>query len=185
MEFDRPIAIAIILFITVLFIFFLVVPEYGKLQTIQVDVAQKKAEHFAQFEYYNDITATYYDLQSKKEEMQKIDDALPAKPDFGQLIYFFQGKAAESGLSLRNFTLSQSSAGTGNIKSIIFSLSLVGNYPSLKSFVLSLQKSARLFEVASISFGSTGQQVLTNKKTNQFQNLEIFTYSLEVKVNSY
>jgi Tfp pilus assembly protein PilO len=184
MEFDRPIAIAIIIFITILFAFFLVVPEYTKLQDMRVQVAQKTAEYRAQFDYFGDISRTYYNLQDKKAELQKIDDALPSKPDFGQLIYFFQAKSKDNGLALKNFALSQAGSGAG-VKPITFSLSLVGNYSSLKNFVSYLEKSARLFEIVSISFGSAGQQLTTKKQTNQFQNLEIFTYNLEVKMNSY
>lgn len=184
MEFDRPIAIAIILFITILFAFFLVVPEYNKLQDVRVQVAQKTAEYSAQYEYFNDISRTYYDLQDKKDQLQKIDDALPPKPDFGQLIYFFQAKSKDNGLALKNFSLSQSGSEAG-VKGITFSLSLIGNYPSLKNFISYLERSARLFEINSVSFGSSGQQLLTKKQTNQFQNFEIFTYNLEVKVNSY
>jgi len=179
MQIDRPISIVIILFAALILGFFFVVPEYKNLRALQVDLAQKKAEFNAKYDYFSGITKNYYEIRSRKEEMQKIDDALPPVSDFGQMIYYFQRKAHESGIILKNFSLSQSAPSKG-IKDIIFSLSLSGDYFALQNFMVSLEKSARLFEISGISFGSGG-----GGPVSQFQDTGIFNFNLEVKTHSY
>ena len=84
MQIDRPIAIALTLFIILLLVFFLVVPEYKTFGRLQTELGEKKAEFNAEYDYYAAITKTYYDLQSRKEDIRKIDDALPQDPESRQ-----------------------------------------------------------------------------------------------------
>lgn len=183
MEFDKPITIALILFVILLLIFFLVVPKYKALRNLELDLAQKQAEYQAQFDYYSEVDKSYREIKDKKDEIQKIDDALPPKPDFGQVVYYFQERARESGLLFKTFTLSQS-PGT-NMRSIVFSLSLSGSYTSLGKFMASLENSARLFEISRISFGSAVQQQVEGSKVKAPVGEPVFNFSLEVKTQSY
>jgi len=193
MQIDKPIFIAIILFIVLLSAFFFVVPQYKNLKSLQIDLGQKNAEYIAKFDYYAQIKKNYDDIQKRKADIQKIDDALPKNPNFGQLIYYFQKKAGESGLVLKTISLSQSSS-AGGINNLTFSLGISGDYVSLENFMISLEKSARLFEISSISFGSSGapsaQQVAKAGSTAvpaiaQFQNTGVFSFSFQVRTYSY
>lgn len=161
-------------------VFFLVSPQYNKLQSLQLSLAQKQAEYNAQFEYYSEIKDADDKILEKKDDIQKIDDSLPSKPDFGQLIYYFQGTARDSGIILKNLTISQPSGGK-NVKDISFSLSLVGTYLSLGNFMQALENSARVFEITTISFGAPSQL----SAASQFQSSQLFNYTLEVKTHSY
>lgn len=210
MQIDRPISIAIILFITLLLSFYLMVPKYKELKVLQLDLAQKEAEYNAQFAYYSEITNKFKDVQLHKDDLQKISDALPPSVTFGQLAYYFQKQSKDNGLILKSISLSQAS--TGNIKDIIFSLNLSGDYLSLENFIVSLERSARLFEVSTVSFGLSGtpsaqgasnqtnaeqteteaEAKATKKEAtpvqtpaSQFENQQIFNFSLEVKTHSY
>ena len=89
MQIDRPITIALILFIILLLVFFLVVPEYNTFKNLQTELGEKTAEYNAEYDYYHAISKTYYDLQSHQDDIQKIDDALPTDPDSGKNHLFF------------------------------------------------------------------------------------------------
>ncbi|MCX6718706.1 MAG: hypothetical protein NTY81_03865 [Candidatus Staskawiczbacteria bacterium] len=180
MQIDRPIAIAVTFFIILLLIFFLAVPEYNTFKQLRTEFGEKKAEFNAEFDYYAAITKTYFDLQSRQDDVQKIDDALPKNADLGNTIYFLQETANENGLIVKNLFLSKSSligvnanAGTAgnNIKDIFFSMSLSGDYESLENFIVSLENSSRIFEVTSISFGS--------------ESGPPYNFSLQIKTHSY
>lgn len=185
MQIDRPIAIALILFIILLMVFFLVVPEYKTFRQLQTELGEKKAEYNAEFDYYAAISKTYFELQSRKGDIQKIDDALPGNPNFGQLVYYFQKTASENGLLVRDLFLSKSAQNnTGekaSVKDLVFSMDLMGNYPSLENFMVALENSSRLFEITSISFGSGAVQTAQS----QFQTQQISSFSLQVKTHSY
>jgi len=179
MQIDRPIAIAITLFIILLLIFFLALPEYNTFRNLQTQLNGKKAEFNAQYDYYAAITKTYYDLQSKKDDIDKIDDALPSSPDLSRIIYYLQETARDNGLVVKDLYLSKSSsagastatdASVGKIKDIVFSADLIGDYGSLESFIMSLEESSRIFEVTNISFNSSS-------KSPYVFGLQIKTYS--------
>ncbi|OGZ83618.1 MAG: hypothetical protein A2599_02370 [Candidatus Staskawiczbacteria bacterium RIFOXYD1_FULL_39_28] len=192
MQIDRPITIAVIIFAVLLATFFFVVPKYKNLKNLQAELGQKNAEYLSKFEYYAQIKENYDKLQKRKSEIKKIDEALPKTADFGQLIYYFQKKTAENGLTLKSLGLSQSSA-TGNIKNIIFSLNLSGDYFALENFISSLEASNRLFEISNISFGSPSQPSVPQTElqeggggaTAQFQTPGIFNFTFQVKTFSY
>lgn len=190
MTVDRPIAIALILFIVLLIVFFLVVPEYKTFASLQTELGEKKAEFNAEFDYYASIAKIYFELQSRKEDLAKIDDALPKDSNLGQLIYFFQKTAAENGIMVKDLFLSKTSPnniseeGGSSVKDIIFSMDLIGEYSSLENFLVALEKSSRLFEVTNISFGSALQSSLQPDQ-QQFQAEGISNFSLQVKTHSY
>src|SRR3989344_8198531 len=101
MEINRPITIAVALFIVVLLIFFLVAPKYQQFKVFQQKIGEKQAAYDAKFAYYSEIAKVYEQLQAKKEIADKIDNAIPSSPAFGPLVYFFQKKSVENGLIAR------------------------------------------------------------------------------------
>lgn len=181
MTIDRPIATALILFVILLLVFFLVYPEYRTFKILQRDLGEKIAEFNAEFDYYSAIDRLYFELNANQDNIQKIDDALPGSEDsaLGEIIYFLQGSAKDNALIIKNLFLSQSSLISngnsatqgGRVRDIIFTMDLLGSYSSLGNFLFSLENSSRIFEIASISFGSAAKPP--------------YTFSLQIKTHSY
>jgi len=197
MEIDRPIATAVILFVILLLIFFLVVPKYHQFQSMQQKIGEKQAEYDAKFAYYSEVNKIYEQLEARKDVVEKINGAIPSSTAFGPLVYFFQKIGIENGLIVRGLYLSKvSSASIGSdVKEIIFSLDLLGSYAALKSFLASLENSARFFETSNISFGSSATSAQTQaslaaggaapKTSVAPQILQIYPFKLEIKTYSY
>jgi len=187
MQIDRPIAIALILFVILILMFFLIIPEYKKFQDLRQQLGEKIAEFNAEYDYYNAIDATYAELQEYKDSIKVIDDALPTDSSLGRLVYFFQKSGLESGLIIKSIFLSKSSAsGSGeSVKDLGFSLNILGSYDSLGAFIRTLEKSSRLFEVKSISFNSTSGGPPISSGSSQFQIQQIYSFNLEIKTHSY
>lgn len=197
MQIDRPISIAIVLFSAVLLAYFFTVPKYNDLKALELELAQKKAEFNAQYDYYSEITENFDEIKKRKEDIKKIDDALPASANLGQAAFYLQNQAKNSGLILKSMSLSQGVA--GNVKEIIFSLNMAGDYYSLQNFIIGLEESARIFEITSVSFtsssglagqadasGTVGQEFAEEEmEQSQFLTGQIFNFSLEVKTYSY
>lgn len=190
MQIDRPIAIVLMLLGAFLVVFFLVMPEYRNFRELQTELAIKTAEYNAQYDYYNEIAYAYRELETHRQELKIIDDALPEGPDFGEIIYFLQNVASEDGIMVRNFSLAKSSSQKANnedkniVKEVVFSMDVLGNYKALERFLVSLQNSARIFEVTRISFGSASQPPLQSNQS-QFQIQQTYVFNLEVKTHSY
>jgi Tfp pilus assembly protein PilO len=181
MQIDRPIAIALTLFIILLLVFFLVVPEYNTFGKLQTELGEKTAEFNAEYDYYAAIAKTHNDLQGRQDEIKKIDNALPNQPQdsiLGKLIYSLQQTAKDNGLLVKNLFLSKSSSGNAgpnvgdSVKDIVFSMDLSGNYASLENFIVSLEKSSRIFEITNVSFSFAPGSLLES-------------FSLQIKTHSY
>lgn len=186
MQIDRPIAIAVTLFVILLLIFFLISPKYQTFKDLQIKLGEKKAEFNAKYAYFAEIAKVYYELQSRKDNIKKIDDALPVDSSYGRLVYFFQKKAMENGLIIKSLFLSKSSpvSQESDLKEIVFSLDAMGSYSALNNFMVSLEKSSRLFEITSISFGSDVSGLVA-ETIAQFQIQQTYQFKLEVKTHSY
>ena len=180
MHVDKPIVIGITLFVILLLAYFLVYPEYQNFKDLQTDLGVKKAEYTAKFDYYSSISATYAELRSQSENVERIDEALPAEQVLGDLVYYLQEQVTKSGLALKSLYLSKSSNSTveNTVKDMTISLSLAGNYDGLGSLISYLQNSARLFEVESISFGSAGEGTSSGSQS-------IYSFSMQVKTHTY
>ncbi|MFH1968217.1 MAG: type 4a pilus biogenesis protein PilO [bacterium] len=198
MRIDRPITIAVGLFIVLVLVFFLVAPEYRTFKKLQLDLGEKKAQYNAEFNYYAEVIKKYYELKNMEGDLKKIDNALPEDPDLGKLIYYFQKTAVDSGMLIRNLFLSSTtkssdvnrSKNSGNINELVFSMDVMGSYSSLGIFLASLEKSDRIFETTSISFqteASAGslQSSSQNPPSGQFQAQQIYNFNLQVKTHSY
>ena len=172
---DRPIAIAVMLFIILVLGFYLVAPKYQQFNDLQIKLSEKEAEFKGKAAYFLEVGDTFKKLRSYEEGLEKIDSALPSDPSIAFLIYFFQKKTLENGLIFQQVSFSGSSSANkrGETKEIHFSLGLLGSYSAFKNFLSSLEKSARLVEVESISFAS-------QRGTEQ-----IYPFKLEIKVHSY
>ena len=188
MQIDRTITIALIILAIILLVIFVVMPEYTTFGALQTQLAEKKAQFNAEHDYYAAIAKTYDDLQVHKDDIKKIDDALPTDPDLGRIVYYLQQNATSNGMIIKNLFLSKSSpAKAGAVNSVgdmVFSVDLLGQYPSLEQFIISLEKSSRIFEVTNISFGSSSQQAVGSTQT-QFQMQETYDFNLQIKTHSY
>jgi len=172
---DRPIAIAVIVFLALLAGFYLTLPKYRQFRDLQTELSKKEAEYQSKAAYFSQVNYTLREIKKDPETLTKIDTALPEKFSLASLIYFLQKKTAENGLILKKATLTRASAaGTGSaLKEASFSLELLGSYASLKNFLSALEKSSRLIEVGDISFSSR----------EKFQ--QTYSFNMIIKVNSY
>ena len=189
MAIDRPITIAIIIFIIILLMYFFAVPKYYEFRALQVKLSEAEAEYNGKFAYYSEVSKVFRELEDRKESLDKIENAIPPKPQLADLIYFLQQKSSESGLIVKNILLTKISSVTSesSIKEIIFSLDLLGNYQSLKNFLSLIEGSSRLFEVDNISFGSqvTNQSLPNNSVVQSSSAQETYSFKLEIKTHSY
>jgi len=194
MTINRPILIVLLIIASVILTYVFVIPSYKEFKKNQEELSYKKAEYIAKRDYYADITTLHYALQSRKEDIEKIDDALPTGSNFGQLVYYFQKQAADSGLIMKGFFISQSSLANAKKSGgeISLSINLMGFYSALENFLAKLESSSRLFEVAGISFGSSSLSSSSSATStpsaiqeNQFQEDGPRSFSLEIKTHSY
>ena len=163
---------------------------------MQASLNQKNAEYNSQTEYYIKILNTLKTIKDKKGSLDKIDSALPSAFSFAPIIYFLQKKGIDNGLTIKSINFSKDLSKTyeqvlstdynRQYKNVGLTLGVSGSYQNLKNFIHSIETSARIFEVNSISLrfaqGSTqSSQVLTESKNQSV----IYEIQLELQTYTY
>ncbi|MSU54425.1 MAG: hypothetical protein EXS48_01105 [Candidatus Staskawiczbacteria bacterium] len=175
----------IIIFIIILMVVFLFfIPTYKKMNNLQNNLNQKQAEYDGKFIYYTKIVDIIKNIDSRKDVLEKIKSALPSDFYFSSLVYFFQKEATNAKLSTTSITLVQISPPNKKtkIRDIIFNLHVTGTYESFKIFLSTLDTSARLFEVNSVSF-STPATFQNARSSNT--KLQTYDFNIEIQTHVY
>lgn len=181
MEIDKPIAIAVILFLVLVLSIYLVLPKYEQFQELLIKMGQKQAEFEGKDAYFIEVVNAYKTLILYQDSLDKIETALPEKTSLAALINFLRVKTLENGLVLQNIGISKTADSNlvAGIKETTLSVSLIGSYKPFENFLSSLEKSSRLIESGSFSFNV----ILPPKGSKQTQ--QTYPISLTIKVYSY
>lgn len=172
---SRPTIITINLLIVLVIGVFLIWPKYQDLRTLRLEIREKGAELQYKEKHFSNLKEISEELKKYQEELSKIDSILSSDPSLPSLFDFLQKASSQNGLILKNlgsFSITTSKENPA-IKEIRLDFTLSGSYFSFKNFLLTLEKSARLIEVESISFSSLGE-----KETSP-------SFNLKIKVHSY
>ncbi len=174
--------IIIVICFLIIFIFSAVVlyPRYQNFQEVQRNIKEKKEEVAIQEDYFSKLSQIKTELEKYKEELSKINSALPDSPFLPSIFSFLQKASSQSGLVLKGISpfIISSPEESPNIKEIQFGLEVVGPYQSFKNFLSTLEKSARLIEVDNISFAAPKGETPAGQEN-------LFTFNLRIKVYSY
>lgn len=170
----------IIIFAGVLFVLvfgsLFLMPKYQDFAMQNSEIKIKKQELEEVKKYYTNINQTMQELQKYGDQISKIDSSLPSDFSLASLLNFLQQTSSQSGLVLKNISpVNITQEKDSKIKIISLSTVVTGSYQDFKKLLNSLEKSARLVEIESISFTSPDKK---EKVTN-------FDFTLKVKVYSY
>ena len=149
-------------------------PKYQNLKNLQLQMENKEIEINNRNTYFQNLRSLSEKLEGFKEDVAKIEAALPSNPSPPSFYNFLQKTVSENGLILKNigsFAVSPL-ASNPSLKVISLPLGVSGSYASLKNFLGAMEKSARIVEVNTISFSAP-------------QNEELFDFTLEIQSHSY
>ena len=153
----KSFSIPILLFGALLLATFLIWPLYQEFKDLKNQVEEKQAELSKTEEYFSELSQISENISDYQDSLKKIGSALPQGPSLASLLNFFQKESSENGLLLKN--VNQTEGGRreekkgilAKVKETYLNLNLTGDYPSLRGFLESLEKSSRLIEVENIS----------------------------------
>lgn len=164
--------ITILTFLLTLILGVLIIhPKYQELGLLEEKTKIRKAELQSKEEYLTSLQATSEELKKYQNELSIVNSALPSDPDLPALFDFLQKTASQNGLIFKEMKPPSVNT-TKEPKEILLTLQMTGSYSSLKTFLASLGKSARIIEVESVSF-------TVPEKT------ALLTFDITIKVYSY
>jgi len=141
------------LLISALLFFLFIFPKKTSLSILNSELSQKRQEFETSDKYFQEVLKTSEKLRNYREEISKIDSALPDDPSIPSLFNFLQKSSSQAGLLLENIG-SISVKEEGKLKKWTTNLRLKGDYSSLKNFISTLERSARLIRIEKISLSS-------------------------------
>lgn len=149
-------------------------PQYQTYLDAKQQLAVKNAQLAQKQEYFSGLAATDSKLEDYKDQLAKIDSALPLSKDLEQslvaLSMFYMKSAAENGLLVETLgTPSVSQPETGSsVGRITTSVSMKGNYAALKNFLMAIYGNSRIVETESIKFADSDRVMGGNDKMFSF-----------------
>lgn len=160
---------------SVVFGLFVVLPRYNSLKSEEAISQSKSTDLAARKSYYNNLTQINDELANYSDDLSKLNEALPKEVSAPATFDFFQKEAQVSGVVIKSFgdLKSGPSKDHPDLKEYNLTLSVSAPYSALKSFISTLEKSAHVLEVDTISFSSP------SKKDSPF------TAGLGIKFYSY
>lgn len=168
---NRLLISAFCLFLSLILGVSFISPQYNDFKLLQGKVEEKKVELESQEEYFARLRETSEKLKQYEPQLATIDTALPPKSSLTILFNYLQTAASQNGLVITGMT-PVSTVSAKDIKETRVIFEMTGSYSSLKSFLLTLEKSARIIETESISFSTPEEG-------------SIFTFNLRIKTHSY
>jgi Tfp pilus assembly protein PilO len=165
----------------------LLLPKFQELKDLNKRIEEKRNEIKYREEYFAKLTEVKNELEKYKEELSKIDSALPNDSFLPTLFSYLQKTIPQSGLVLKDlgsFTVSPSEK-YPDIKEITLNLGVSGPYSSFKNFLSTLEKSTRMIEIESISFSNSQEQQAAVATTTITTTKDIFNFNLAIKAYSY
>ena len=181
MEINRPASSIIIFIIILLLVFLFIVPKYQQSHNLEVTLANKQAEYEGKSDYYGKISDLILQIENKGSVLQKIQAALPSGFSIAPLTYFFEKNAQKHGIAVKSFSFSQVSMGAldNGIKNMMVTVTISGTYQGLRNFIVSLEKSARLFDIKTVSLSPVeGLNSRTQSQLKQYDmKLEVTTHA--------
>ena len=188
MEINKPVATVITIMIALIVLVLFVLPQYQDASLAQAMVNEKAAEYRGKSAYYATVAQLLEKIEVRREVLGKINSALPADFSVAPIVYFLDQKAVENGSTIKSVVFLQVPAVSSDqpmplapskeVKNVVFTVDLTGSYDGLKNFLNALEKSARLFEVETISFTTVKPLQVPGGATS-------YDFKLQLKTNSY
>jgi Tfp pilus assembly protein PilO len=133
-----------------LFLGFSVFKNYENFSLLRREISIKEDDLQSQEEYFNKIQDISDKLKENKDLLDKIESALPPRPETPELLAFIQKSASQSNLVLEDINLGLMSS--EKIKKTKINFILTGDYVGLKKFISLIENSSRLIGIDSIYF---------------------------------
>lgn len=160
---NKSFTIPILLFIALLIIVYIILPEFYNFENLNKQLKVKNQEIQSIESYHEKIITTINRLKDYEDSLGKINSALPDSYSSPSLFNYLQKTSAENGMFLKSVGLAKAPVKNTKVspeievsseedaKEEYVNINLIGSYNSFKTFLKSIEKSSRMIETENIS----------------------------------
>ncbi len=140
-------------------LFGLLVPEGNKIKDLRLDLAKQEGVLATHVHRVEQLGAVIESFSAQEEMIDRIEQALPSTPNTSALLEFLSVTIGESGMifsEVGGISAVTTEDDVGRVvKESKISIEASGSYQSFLTLLKSLERSAYLIEVDSVSFASS------------------------------
>jgi Tfp pilus assembly protein PilO len=187
---EKPIFYLTIILITLAVVgIFLVYPLYSETTILKNKLNDRREALANKNIYFSKLRELKDEVSKFSEELEKIKSALPDNSDVIDIVSFMISEASANGLSLDNIGISDYSLdnkkSNSEVKKSSLSIAVSGRYQSLKSFISSIQKNSRLFEIDNISLEGSSANEQSGTKQEKTSREDYFKFNITLSFSHY
>ncbi len=148
---------------------FLLLPEYQEYRKLQKRQEHLEGQLEQKSEYLQSLRDIGGQLAAQSDAMEKLAVAVPDAPELHRLTYFIGNAARENGVLLSNIgdiSVGESTEEQQDVRDIRFSVQVTGTYSALRSFLGTIEQSARLIEVNQMNISAERQGIGASEEEN-------------------
>ena len=159
-------------------------PTFGQYKNLSIEKQQKEKELKDLENYISYLQSISAQLKDFSPQLAKIDQALITDDYSPNLFNFVQKSALNSGVRLESIGMGKTATikESKNILSRETNVRVSGEYPSLKNFIITLEKNARIIELTDISLSANNSGSVA---IQQKAKVGVPAMDLNIKVYSY
>jgi Tfp pilus assembly protein PilO len=187
---EKPIFyLTIVLIILAVVGIFLVYPLYSETIMLKNKLNDRREALANKNSYFSKLREIKNETARFSEELEKIKSALPDNPDMIDIVSFMISEVSANGLSLDNIEVSgyslDNKKSDNKVKKSSLSIVVSGRYQSLKSFISSIQKNSRLFEIDNISLEGISMNEQGGARQGIASREDYFKFNITLSFNNY
>jgi Tfp pilus assembly protein PilO len=164
--------------IAVLLVFFLVLPELGKVSKAKDDLATATAQEQTLTVQRNALEDTKANAEQNRKIIEQVHNQIPPTADEGGLLQLINKAMLDSGLDLTNISPSTPTFDdTTGLSSIVLQVSAVGTYSDVTAFAYRIETLPRAAKITALSLspGAAPTSTLTSPPLTMTATIEAYT----------
>lgn len=176
-DFFKYLILPIILFFAALAIGFWVLwPLYGDIQAA-LELQKQNQDNLDQRKKLTEnLERLISQYNERGDDIASLNKAIPSGQNIPELLVNLEAIASENGLIFGSVNFKTKDFKAPSIKTLVAEIKVKGSYPSFLNYLRALEKSLRIFDIASVSFVGVGPGQIGAKLDNLEFNLIINTY---------
>lgn len=136
---------------------FFVLPSYQEFAALRAQAEERRSRIERGKQALAQMRKVEQEVIAQQENFDKIDEAIPKDTGLPALYEHIQQLGAVSGLVVRSIEGASVEGPSEETVALAFTVNLSGSYEGLKNFLDEARRSARIFNVNTISVSASGQ----------------------------
>jgi len=162
---------SIIVSVSLLLLFVLVLPAFDKTRALLKTIEEREVILNEQKQALDKINSLYKSIETRKENIEKLDNILPYEKQLPELITVLETTSSNTGLILSEIKFSDLNS-KETIKKLNIDIKVGGEFTSFLNFLKLLEKNIRLLKV-------TDMNIVTLKSETERTGRIIYNLRLE------